>query len=143
MADDDELVVELVREALWPHGYIVGAVDDGMPVADIVEFKRPSLVILDCNMPELSGLETLRQIRQLRGAHATPVLMLTACLGEFDEQLAMRSGANDYLRKPFDPDQLIARIEALLRRVEKQNLQEIPKPMFRPPPPADRAWGQR
>ncbi len=143
MADDDELVVEMVRETLWPHGYIVGAVDDGTPVADIVEFKRPSLVILDCNMPELSGLDTLRQIRLLRGAHMTPVLMLTACQGAFDEQLAMRAGASDYLRKPFDPDQLIARIETLLRRVEKQNMPDVPKPMFRPPPPAERAWGQR
>jgi DNA-binding response OmpR family regulator len=143
IADDDELVVELVREALWPHGYIVGAVDDGMPVATIVEFKRPALVILDCNMPELSGVEALRQIRLLRTGHATPVLMLTARVGEFDEQIALRAGANDYLRKPFDPDQLVARVETLLRRVEQQKQPDAPKPMYRPPPPADRAWGQR
>ena len=143
IADDDELVVEIVREALGAHGHIVGAVDDGMPVVGIVEFKRPLLVILDCNMPEVSGIEALRQIRVSRIAHATPVLMLTACRGQVDEEIAMRAGANDYLRKPFDPDQLVSRVETLLRRAEAHNRPVPPPPMYRPPPPADRAWGQR
>lgn len=143
IADDDELVVELVREALGAHGHIVGAVDDGMPVVGIVEFKRPALVILDCNMPELSGIEALRQIRISRTAYLTPVLMLTGCIGETDEEIAMRAGANDYLRKPFDPDQLVSRVETLLRRAELQSRPPPTKPMFRPPPPTDRAWGQR
>lgn len=143
IADDDELVVEVVRDALGAFGHVVGAVDDGMPVADIVEFKRPELVILDCNMPELSGLDALRQIRILRIAHATPVLMLTARRGSCDEDIAMRAGANDYLRKPFDPDQLVSRVERLLRLAALRNQPKTPPPLFRPPPPADRAWGQR
>ena len=143
IADDDEIVILLVREALGAHGHIVGAVDDGMPVVGIVEFKRPALVILDCNMPELSGIEALRQIRTSHSAYLTPVLMLTACLGAVDEQIAIRAGANDYLRKPFDPDQLVSRVETLLRRVEAHNRPVPPTPMYRPPPPADRAWGQR
>jgi DNA-binding response OmpR family regulator len=143
IADDDELVIEIVRTALSARGHIVGAVDDGMPVAKIVEFKRPALVILDCNMPDLSGVEALREIRLLRFAYATPVLMLTARRGEADEEIAMRAGANDYLRKPFDPDQLVSRVEALLTRAEQREMPDPPKPMYRPPPPADRAWGQR
>jgi DNA-binding response OmpR family regulator len=143
IADDDELVVDAVRAALGARGHVVGAVDDGMPVASIVEFKRPELVILDCNMPELSGIAALRQIRVLRIAFATPVLMLTACRGQFDEDIAIRAGANDYLRKPFDPDQLVSRVETLLMRAALQNQQAPPLPMYRPPPPADRAWGQR
>jgi DNA-binding response OmpR family regulator len=143
IADDDELVVEMVRDSLGAYGHVVGAVDDGMPVAGIVEFKRPELVILDCNMPELSGVEALRQIRILRHAFATPVLMLTARRGESDEDIAMRAGANDYLRKPFDPDQLVSRVETLLRRAELRNQPVPERPMFRPPPPANRAWGQR
>ncbi len=143
IADDDELVVDMVREALSARGHVVGAVDDGKPVAAIVEFKRPELVILDCNMPELSGIEALRQIRVLRHAYATPVLMLTACRGEFDEDIAMRAGANDYLRKPFDPDQLVSRVERLLMRAARRNQQAPPPPMYRPPPRAERAWGQR
>ena len=142
IADDDELVIEMVRAALGARGHIVGAVDDGIPVAKIVEFKRPELVILDCNMPELSGVQALRQIRVLRTAYATPVLMLTACLGEFDEDIAIRAGANDYLRKPFDPDQLVSRVEALLRRAELQSRPAPPPPLFHALPQA-RAWGQR
>jgi DNA-binding response OmpR family regulator len=144
IADDDELVVEAVRTTLGARGHIVGAVDDGTPVANIVEFKRPALVILDCNMPELSGIEALRQIRVLPIAHATPVLMLTARCGQFDEEIAIRAGANDYLRKPFDPDQLVSRIETLLYRAELQNQHVAARsPLYRPPPPADRQWGQR
>ena len=143
LADDDELVVEMIRHVLRPHGYIVGAVDDGMQVAAIVEFKRPALVILDCNMPELSGMETLRRIRMLKERHATPVLMLTACQGEFEEQLAMRAGANDYLRKPFDPDQLVSRIETLLRRAAQLDQPDPPTPGTRRLAPVERAWGKR
>jgi DNA-binding response OmpR family regulator len=143
IADDDELVVDVVRAALGARGHIVGAVDDGMPVAGIVEFKRPKLVILDCNMPELSGIEALRQIRALPNAYATPVLMLTACRGEFDEQIAIRAGANNYLRKPFDPDQLVSRVETLLVRAALQDQPAPPPPMYPLPPPTLRAWGQR
>jgi DNA-binding response OmpR family regulator len=143
IADDDELVIDVARCALGARGHIVGAVDDGMTVAAIVEFKRPALVILDCNMPELSGIEALRQIRLSRTSYATPVLMLTACRGQADEEIAMRAGANDYLRKPFDSDQLVSRVEALLRRAEAQN-QPVPQPpMCRPQPSATRVWGQR
>ncbi|MEA2351471.1 MAG: two-component system, OmpR family, phosphate regulon response regulator OmpR [Thermoleophilaceae bacterium] len=143
IADDDELVVDVVRAALGTRGHIVGAVDDGMPVAGIVEFKRPELVLLDFNMPELCGIDALRQIRALRNAYATPVLMLTACRGEFEEELAMRAGANDYLRKPFDSAQLVSRVETLLRRAALKNQPAAPPPMLRPLPQAPRAWGQR
>jgi len=143
IADDDELIIDLVRAALGARGHIVGAVDDGMPVAAIVAFKRPALVILDCNMPELPGIEALRQIRLLPEGHGTPVLMLTARCGSFDEAIAMRAGANDYLRKPFDSDQLVSRVETLLRRAELQKRPEPPPPMYHAPPPRDRAWGQR
>jgi DNA-binding response OmpR family regulator len=143
IADDDELVIELVRNALSPYGYVVGAVDDGIPVAGIVEFKRPELVILDCNMPELSGVETLRRIRNLRNAYATPVLMLTARCSEGDEDIAMRAGANDYLRKPFDPDQLVSRVETLLRRAELRNQPVPERPTYRPPAKVEHVWGKR
>lgn len=143
IADDDEIVVDLVRAALGARGHVVGAVDDGMSVASIVEFKRPNLVILDCNMPELSGIQALRQIRLLRKAYAVPVLMLTGCRSESDETIAMRAGANDYLRKPFDSDQLVARVEILLKRATLQYEVAPPAPPFRSLPQAPRTWGQR
>jgi len=114
MAEDDALIVEVARAALEPRGYIVGAVNDGSPVLSIVEFKRPALVILDCGLPRLPGVEALRQIRSSRECYATPVLMLTARRSREDEQIAMHAGADDYLRKPFEPEQLIDRVETLL-----------------------------
>ena len=141
IADDDELVVHVVRAALSARGHIVGAVDDGLPVLGVVEFKRPALVILDCSMPELSGIEVLRLIRRSRTCHATPVLMLTVRSSDADEDIAMRSGASDYLRKPFDPDQLVAHVENLLRRAEDQ--QRPPSLRAPPRPNREHAWGQR
>jgi DNA-binding response OmpR family regulator len=122
IADDDEFVVLIVREALSARGHVVGALDDGLLVLDIVEFKRPALVILDCSMPELSGIEALRQIRSSPTCFATPVLILTGRRSEADEDIAMRSGANDYLRKPFDTDQLVSRAESLLVSAHERRL---------------------
>lgn len=114
IADDDPLVVDVVRAALETRGHIVGALDDGGPVKAVVELKRPDLVILDCSMPGLPGVEALRRIRTSQIGYATPVLMLTGRRSDADEEIARRAGADDYLRKPFDPDQLIARVERLL-----------------------------
>jgi DNA-binding response OmpR family regulator len=144
IADDDELVVELVREALGAHGHIVGAVDDGTMVVSIVELKRPDLVILDCSMPELSGVEALRQIRNSLTCGETPVLMLTARTSSVDEDIAIRAGASDYLRKPFDPDQLVSRAEMLIERAQsRKTVMREKSPLYRPPPSPQRRWGQR
>jgi len=116
IVDDDELVVALVRQALESCGYIVGAVDDGVSVIGIVELKRPELVILDCGLPTFPGIEALRQIRLSATCFDTPVLVLTGRRGEADEAIAIRAGADDYLRKPFDCDNLIVRAEQLIAR---------------------------
>ncbi len=121
IADDDEQAIEVVRAALEAHGYIVGALSDGTNVCRVVEFKRPDLVILDCAMPEMSGVEALREIRNSIIASNTPVIMLTARRSDSDETIAMIAGADDYLRKPIDPDQLVSRVEAVLeRRAERK-----------------------
>ena len=142
IADDDEIVIEVVREALGAQGHIVGALDNGLSVIGVVEFKRPALVILDCTMPELSGIEALRQIRLSDICFATPVLMLTGRRSDADEEIARRSGANDYLRKPFDPDQLVSRVEGLLAAAEAQRLRDL-SPRSRPVPVAAHSWGRR
>ena len=131
IADDDELVVEVVQAALSARGHAVGAVDDGLRVLSVVEFKRPALVILDCMMAEVSGIEALRQIRSSRSCYAIPVLMLTARCSEADEEIAMRHGADDYLRKPFSPDQLVARVERLIERADERGLAAT-APSYRP-----------
>lgn len=143
IADDDEIVVVVVRSALEARGHAVGAVDDGMPVMAILDLKRPNLLILDCVMPEMCGVETLRQIRLSPISYATPVLMLTANCGQGDEDIARRAGANDYLRKPFDSDELVSRVEALLHKAEQRQHIDVPLPIVRLTPPRHRVWGQR
>ena len=114
IVDDDELVVEMVAEALRPLGHAIGTLDDGLHVIDIVHLKRPALVILDCSMPMLSGIDALRQIRTSALCFDTPVMMLTGRRSVADEEIAIRAGANDYMRKPFDMAKLVARTDTLL-----------------------------
>ena len=114
IADDDELIVEMVAEALRSRGHIVGTLDNGAHVIDVVTFKHPALVILDCAMPEVSGIEALRQIRSSTTCFDTPVLMLTGRRSDADEEIAIRAGADDYIRKPFELAELVRRVESLL-----------------------------
>jgi DNA-binding response OmpR family regulator len=116
IADDDELVVGIVRAALEARGHIVGELSDGKLVRQVVELKRPDVVILDCSMAEVSGIIALKEIRSSPSAAMTPVLMLTARRSRADEGIAWVAGADDYLRKPFDPDELVVRVEALIER---------------------------
>jgi DNA-binding response OmpR family regulator len=119
MADDDEIVGEIARDALIAAGHAVGLLTDGKDMMKVIQARRPDLVILDCNMPEKSGLIVLRDMRNSVEFFETPVLMLTGRRSERDVELAMYAGANDYMKKPFDPDELVFRVEDLLeaRRV--------------------------
>ena len=142
IADDDELVIEVVRQALEPRGHFVGAVDDGVPVLGLVEGRHPALVILDCGLPEVSGIEALCQIRGSNTCYDTPVLMLTGRRGEADEAIAMRAGANEYLRKPFDPDDLIVRVEHLIDLAKARDA-SASAPSPEPLPQREPVWGHR
>ena len=116
MAEDDEIVAEIVRDALVAAGHGVGILGDGAEALRVIRARRPDLVILDCNMPELSGLLVLRQMRDSVDLHATPVLVLTARDSRRDEEIAFYEGADDYMRKPFEPEELVFRVEELLER---------------------------
>ena len=116
LADDDELVGEVVREALSARGHVVGVVENGADAVRVVKVKQPELVILDCSMPEMNGIEALIKIRQSAAGCSLPILMLTARRSERDVEIAMRAGASDYLKKPFDADQLVAVVEDMLGR---------------------------
>jgi DNA-binding response OmpR family regulator len=116
LADDDELVGEVVREALSQRGHIVGVVENGADAVRVVEVKRPELVILDCSMPGMNGIDALTKIRLSPAGYDTPILMLTARRSEMDVEIAMRAGANHYLKKPFDADQLVAVVEDMLEK---------------------------
>jgi two-component system, OmpR family, response regulator CpxR len=114
IVDDDVELCELVREYLKPDGYAVEAVHDGMQGLQSALSGEYALVVLDEMLPGLKGFDCLRRIRI---SSRIPVIMLTA-RGDFvDRILGLEMGADDYLPKPFNPRELLARIQAVLRRV--------------------------
>lgn len=114
IADDDDLIGELARDALIAAGHGAGLVPNGADALAVIKARRPDLAILDCNMPEMPGVNVVRELRKLMDFADLPILMLTGRRSEQDEELARFAGANDYLRKPFDPDELVFRVEQLL-----------------------------
>jgi two-component system response regulator MprA len=115
-ADDDQRVRESVARALVFEGYDVETAADGEQALAGIEAAKPDVIILDVSMPNLDGLTACRHLRQ-RGDR-TPVLMLTARHEVRDRVAGLDAGADDYLVKPFDLEELLARLRALLRRVE-------------------------
>lgn len=114
IADDDDIVSELLRDTLTDAGHIVGVLANGADALKAVRIKKPDLVILDCNMPEMSGLLVLREIRTAPALYATPVLVLTGRQSPRDVDVAFNQGADDYMTKPFDPEELLFRVDQLL-----------------------------
>jgi DNA-binding response OmpR family regulator len=111
--EDDDDVRALVRTVVERAGMEAREARDGAEGLRTFYESRPSLVVLDISMPGLDGWQVLERIRELS---ATPVLMLTASTGELDKVRGLREGADDYLTKPFGRQELVARIEAILRR---------------------------
>lgn len=117
VADDDLELSGLISYALRQAGYLVVEAADGQAALDAFEAEEPALVILDYNMPRLTGLEVCRRIR---AGSKTPVMMLTVRAGEEDQVQALDAGADDYLTKPFSPRTLLARVRALMRRAGEE-----------------------
>jgi DNA-binding response OmpR family regulator len=113
VVDDDLELSSLIGYALRQAGYMVVEAADGQAALEAFEHESPALVILDVNLPRLSGLEVCRRIRQ---ESKVPVMMLTVRSAEEDQVQALDLGADDYLTKPFSPRTLLARVRALLRR---------------------------
>ncbi|MCW2916120.1 MAG: two component transcriptional regulator, winged helix family [Actinomycetia bacterium] len=114
MADDDAAVRAAVERVLLFNGYEVELVQDGLEVLAAVDRTPPDLLILDVTMPNLDGIQTCRMVRN-RGDDL-PILMLTARDAVGDRIAGLDAGADDYMPKPFDLEELLARIRALLRR---------------------------
>lgn len=118
--DDDPDIVELIKFTLKHTGYEVDAVYNGHDGLLKVNSMHPHLLILDINLPDLSGFDLLNTIRSQGTTCLLPILMLTAHSKIQDKIKGLKSGADDYLTKPFDPFELEARVEALISRSEKQ-----------------------
>lgn len=118
-AEDDELVGELVQATLIDAGHAVGVVKNGREALEVVQQRRPDLLILDISMPEMTGSQVLDQVRLDPQLYDLPVLMLTARRSQTEEDIALKAGATEYLRKPFDPDRLVATVDVLLSKAAR------------------------
>lgn len=114
--DDDPLIAKLLDQVLSREQYLVLAAHDGRVALDLARRHLPDVIILDWILPVFDGLEVCRRLRQDRATAGIPVLMLTGMLEESHEAVALRVGADDFLRKPFRPFILAARVSSLLRR---------------------------
>ena len=115
VVDDEQTILRLLRRTLEPAGYGVIVTDNGRAALGLLEEHTPDLVILDLMMPGLNGFQVLNIIRQ---CSSVPVIMLTAKREVTTARDALLLGADDYVRKPFHPRELLARIRAKLRRAE-------------------------
>lgn len=116
LVEDTLDLARAIRRDLEVEGYAVLHAADGQQALELFAAESPDLIILDWMLPRKDGLEVLRQIR---AQSPLPVLMLTARTGEIDRVLGLEVGADDYLTKPFSMRELIARVRALLRRIER------------------------
>jgi len=124
LADDDQELCELLAEYLGSEGFEVDRVHDGEQAVEAVLVGRYDLVILDIMMPKMNGFDALREVRRKK---ATPVLMLTARGDDVDRIVGLEMGADDYLTKPCNPRELVARIRAILRRVNAFETESTPQ----------------
>jgi DNA-binding response OmpR family regulator len=121
VVDDDADVRTLVRELLTRAGYAVSEAPDGRAALRVLYEERPDLVVLDVSMPGLDGWATLERIRELSDV---PVVMLSALGAELEKVRALRGGADDYVTKPFGRQELLARVESVLRRAPSHKVRD-------------------
>lgn len=115
-ADDDEDILQLVAFRLGRSGYRVLQAHDGEEAVALALEHEPDLAVLDVGMPKLDGFEVVRRLRANEATKDMAIIMLTARAQDTDVEEGFDAGANDYLRKPFSPQELKARVQAMLAR---------------------------
>ena len=116
IVDDEEHIRELIKFNLKKEGYDTEVAVNGTEALKIIREIKFDLILLDLMLPEIDGLEVCKEIRRNEETSDIPVMMITAKGEEFDKVLGLELGADDYMVKPFDPKELIARVKAVLRR---------------------------
>lgn len=118
LVDDEPNILQLARMYLEREGFQVESVQDGEAALEAVARFQPALMVLDLMLPKVDGLEVCRQLRA--NQNRLPILMLTAKDEDVDKIIGLELGADDYLTKPFNPREMVARVKAILRRGEKE-----------------------
>lgn len=118
VVDDEQSIVTLLQYNLEQAGFSVLTASDGEEGLRLASFENPDLMVLDLMLPKLDGIEVCKRLRQQKVM--VPILMLTAKDDEFDKVLGLELGADDYMTKPFSPREVVARVKAILRRMEIQ-----------------------
>jgi two-component system, OmpR family, response regulator ResD len=120
VVDDEPTISEVVSLCLQRAGYSTRVARDGARAIALASEARPDLVLLDLELPGISGLEVLRRLRAGGNGHRLPVIVLSAKAGPGDRVIGLRLGADDYVVKPFAPAELVARVDAVLRRIDSR-----------------------
>ncbi len=116
IAEDDEDIRTLLEFRLRKAGYRPVATGDGAEALELVASEQPALAILDVMMPRMTGYEVTRALREVPATRDIPVILLTARVQEADETRGFEAGADDYIRKPFSPNVLLSRVQAIIGR---------------------------
>ena len=116
VVEDEKPIRDMIAFSLKRAGYLVHEAEDCRAAREMLADHRPDLLLVDWMLPDLSGLEFTRQIKRDRETRDVPVILLTARAAESDKVAGLEGGADDYITKPFSPRELLARIQAVLRR---------------------------
>jgi two-component system alkaline phosphatase synthesis response regulator PhoP len=117
IVDDEQRIIDLARMYIEQEGFRVESSTDGREALDKILADEPALVVLDLMLPNMGGLEICRRVR---AQSDVPIIMLTALSDDVDKIVGLELGADDYLTKPFNPRELVARVKAILRRSERK-----------------------
>ena len=123
VVDDETSINELIKLDLEFEGYVVESAYDGLEALEKVESFNPDLIVLDVMLPKMNGFDVCKEVNRER---SIPVILLTAKTDVIDKVLGLELGADDYLTKPFDNRELLARVKALLRRAKNGSSQPVP-----------------
>jgi len=126
VVDDEERILNFLRSKLKASGYEIFTAANGSEALELAQAQDPDLILLDVIMPKMDGFDTLKELRKFS---TVPVIILSARDADFDKIKGLKLGADDYLQKPFNPDELVARIEAVRRRLEPAQRDKIVEPV--------------
>jgi len=126
IVDDEERILNFLRAKLRALGYEVLTAGNGLEAVEQAQAQEPDLIVLDLIMPKMDGFETLKEVRSFS---SVPVIILSAKGADVDKIKGLGLGADDYLQKPFNPDELVARIEAVRRRLQPAERRRTPEPL--------------